>query len=40
MPTAFTEKRVNVNGVGINYRSGGSGPAVVLLHGYAQTSHI
>lgn len=29
-----------MNGVKINYKMGGSGPAVVLLHGYAQTSHM
>jgi pimeloyl-ACP methyl ester carboxylesterase len=36
----FAEKRATVNGVGINYRVGGSGPVVVLIHGYAQTSHM
>jgi pimeloyl-ACP methyl ester carboxylesterase len=36
----FTEKRANVDGVRINYRIGGQGPVVVLLHGYAQTSHM
>ena len=36
----FTEKRANVDGVRINYKIGGRGPAVVLLHGYAQTSHM
>jgi pimeloyl-ACP methyl ester carboxylesterase len=35
-----TEKRANVDGVRINYKMGGRGPAVVLLHGYAQTSHM
>jgi pimeloyl-ACP methyl ester carboxylesterase len=29
-----------VNGVGIHYAVGGSGSAVVLLHGFAQTSHM
>jgi len=29
-----------VNGVRINYKIGGQGPAVVLLHGYAETSHM
>jgi len=37
---AFAEKRADVNGVEINYRMTGSGPVVVLLHGYAQTSHM
>jgi pimeloyl-ACP methyl ester carboxylesterase len=36
----FTEKRADVNGVEINYRITGDGPVVVLLHGYAQTSHM
>jgi pimeloyl-ACP methyl ester carboxylesterase len=29
-----------VNGVRINYKIGGQGPVVVLLHGYTQTSHM
>ena len=29
-----------MNGVRINYKIGGQGPAVVLLHGYTQTSHM
>jgi pimeloyl-ACP methyl ester carboxylesterase len=29
-----------VNGTTIHYRVGGKGPAVVLLHGYAETSHM
>ena len=29
-----------MNGVRINYKIGGQGPAVVLLHGYAETSHM
>jgi pimeloyl-ACP methyl ester carboxylesterase len=36
----LTEKRADVNGVEINYRITGDGPVVVLLHGYAQTSHM
>ena len=36
----FTETSANVNGVRINYKIAGSGPVVVLLHGYAQTSHM
>lgn len=35
----FTQSRISVDGVGLNLRYGGSGPAVVLLHGYPQT-HI
>jgi hypothetical protein len=40
LPKGVLEKRANVNGVRINYKMGGRGPAVVLLHGYAQTSHM
>jgi pimeloyl-ACP methyl ester carboxylesterase len=36
----FTEHDAEVNGVRIHYSIGGSGSAVVLLHGYAQTSHM
>lgn len=35
----FEQQRIVVNGVGLNVRVGGQGPAVVLLHGYPQT-HI
>src|SRR4029078_8245403 len=37
IPGGFTEKTVRVNGVTLNYATGGTGPAVVLLHGYPQT---
>ena len=40
LPAGFTEKNATVNGVRINYKIGGQGPAVVLLHGYTQTSHM
>mgnify|MGYP001186791652 CR=1 FL=1 len=33
----FEIRRVEVNGIGINLRKGGSGPPVLLLHGYPQT---
>src|SRR5881628_3078601 len=36
----FKETTAVVNGARINYKIAGSGPAVVLLHGYAQTSHM
>jgi pimeloyl-ACP methyl ester carboxylesterase len=35
-----SEKSATVNGVRINYKIAGTGPAVVLLHGYTQTSHM
>ena len=35
-----TEKTAIVDGVKINYKIGGRGPVVVLLHGYTQTSHM
>src|SRR5271166_3581785 len=40
LPAGFTEKSATVNGVRISYKIGGQGPAVVLLHGYAETSHV
>ena len=40
LPKGFTEKSANVDGVKINYKKGGRGPVVVLLHGYTQTSHM
>jgi pimeloyl-ACP methyl ester carboxylesterase len=39
-PAGFTEKFADVNGVRLHYYIGGKGSAVVLLHGYAQTSHM
>ena len=36
----FTARTADVNGTRIHYRVGGSGPAVVLLHGYAETGHM
>jgi pimeloyl-ACP methyl ester carboxylesterase len=40
LPARFTEKSASVDGVTISYKVGGQGPAVVLLYGYAQTSHM
>ena len=40
LPEGFTEKSATVNGVRINYKIGSQGQAVVLLHGYTQTSHM
>jgi len=39
-PKGFNERNATVNGTRIHYMIGGSGPAVVLLHGYAETSHM
>src|SRR5205809_3941221 len=40
VPAGFTERDTPVNGVRIHYSIGGKGNPVVLLHGYAQTSHM
>jgi pimeloyl-ACP methyl ester carboxylesterase len=40
IPAGFTEKTAQANGLTINYAIGGSGPALVLLHGYPQTWYM
>jgi pimeloyl-ACP methyl ester carboxylesterase len=40
VPKGFTARDAEVNGVRIHYSIGGKGSPVVLLHGYAQTSHM
>ena len=40
VPDGFTERDAEVNGARIHYFIGGKGSPVVLLHGYAQTSHM
>jgi len=40
VPPGFTENFAEVNGVRLHYFIGGKGSPVVLLHGYAQTSHM
>jgi len=40
VPDEFTEHFADVNGVKLHYFVGGRGSAVVLLHGYAETSHM
>jgi len=40
LPAGFQETALEVNGVTINYAHGGSGPALVLLHGYPQTWYM
>lgn len=37
---AFNARDIQVNGTRIHYAIGGSGPAVVLLHGFGQTGHV
>ena len=39
-PAAVVQKTAVVDGVTIAYKIAGTGPVVVLLHGYAQTSHM
>jgi len=40
VPVGFTERFAEVNGVRLHYFIGGKGSPVVLLHGYAETSHM
>src|SRR5882724_10595939 len=40
VPAGFTEGFADVNGVRLHYFIGGTGSPVVLLHGYAETSHM
>jgi pimeloyl-ACP methyl ester carboxylesterase len=40
IPAGFSERFAEVNGVRLHYFIGGKGSAVVLLHGYTQTSHM
>src|SRR6266481_4993229 len=40
VPAGFTEHFAEVNGVRLHYFIGGKGSPVVLLHGYAETSHM
>lgn len=40
VPDGFTARDAEVNGTRLHYRIGGKGSPVVLLHGYAQTSHM
>ena len=39
-PPPFVVRDIAINGVTIHVRSGGSGPAVVLLHGYGETGDM
>ncbi len=40
VPAGFAERFAEVNGVRLRYLIGGKGSPVVLLHGYAETSHM
>jgi pimeloyl-ACP methyl ester carboxylesterase len=39
-PSRFTVRDIATNGVTMHVRSGGAGPAVVLLHGYGETGDM
>jgi len=39
-PATFSTREVTTNGATIHVRSGGKGPAVVLLHGYGETGDM
>lgn len=39
-PASFKTQDVKTNGVSIHVRTGGSGPAVMLLHGYGETGDM
>jgi pimeloyl-ACP methyl ester carboxylesterase len=36
----FVSRDANIDGASIHYTTGGSGPAVILLHGFAETSRM
>jgi len=40
LPSGFTTKDADVDGLKLHYTVGGHGPAVVLLHGFAETSRM
>jgi len=39
-PKGFVSCSPSINGARIHYTTGGSGPAVILLHGFAETSRM
>jgi pimeloyl-ACP methyl ester carboxylesterase/quercetin dioxygenase-like cupin family protein len=39
-PAAFTTQDIEANGTTIHVRAGGSGPAVILLHGFGETGDM
>jgi pimeloyl-ACP methyl ester carboxylesterase/quercetin dioxygenase-like cupin family protein len=40
IPAGYSEHFAEANGTKLHYFTGGKGSAIVLLHGYAQTSHM
>jgi pimeloyl-ACP methyl ester carboxylesterase len=40
MPAAIQTREISANGVTLHVRTGGQGPAVVLLHGYGETGDM
>jgi hypothetical protein len=40
LPLGFASKDADVDGLKLHYTMGGHGPAVVLLHGFAETSRM
>ena len=40
VPLAIASRMAEVDGVKLHYLTAGHGPAVILLHGYTQTSHM
>jgi pimeloyl-ACP methyl ester carboxylesterase len=38
--TDFVSRDARIDGASIHYKTGGSGPAVILLHGFAETSRM
>jgi pimeloyl-ACP methyl ester carboxylesterase len=39
-PAAISEQYATVNGARLHYKIAGKGPAILLLHGYAETGHM
>jgi pimeloyl-ACP methyl ester carboxylesterase len=40
LPAGFVPKDANIDGLKLHYTRGGHGPAVILLHGFAETSRM
>lgn len=40
LPAGFTSKDASIDGLKLHYAMGGHGPAVMLLHGFAETSRM